>query len=256
MKRLIVGLSLLTAGSVAAMECEFKHELEERLDVSGSDNLMIVAAAGDLVITAREGRDTVLVKAIVCASKQEWMEESALALTAGAQAEVSVVMPDVDWSISWSGGRYVYMDLEIEVPANLPLIVRDSSGDVEIDGVESVSIKDSSGDMEIENVAGDVEIDDSSGDIELAHVNGNVRVNQDSSGDIYGDDIRGSVLIAKDSSGDIRFREVGQDFVVERDSSGDIVARGVGGDFRVLRDSSGEISSSGVAGEVDVPDKG
>lgn len=256
MKQLIVSLSLLVAGAAAASDCKFKRELDERLDVSASEDLMIFAAAGDLVIKAREGLDAVRIKATVCASKQEWMEESALVLTGDKQAKISVVMPDVDWNLSWSGGRYVYMDLDIEVPANLPLIVRDSSGDVEIDGVESVSIKDSSGDMKIENVAGDVEIDDSSGDIELAHINGDVRVNQDSSGDMYGEHIRGNVLVAKDSSGDIRFRQVGQDFVVERDSSGDIVARGIGGDFRVLRDSSGEIDSSDVAGEVDVPDKG
>lgn len=256
MKRILLLLVGLVATSANAWECEHQRLIEETLDVADAHELAVIAAAGDLRINGREDRSDVAVRATVCASKQEWVDESSIDLQTGEAAQVAVVIPEIDWSLSWSGQRYLYIDLEIDVPADLPLSIMDSSGDVRIDGTASVSIRDSSGDIEIENLSGDLVLEDSSGDIELQDIHGNVTVEHDSSGDIYGSNIEGGVLVVKDSSGDIRFKQVRDDFVVERDSSGDIVARGVGGDFRVLRDGSGDISSTDVAGEVVVPDKG
>jgi len=256
MKKHVAVLALLATGSVQAWDCAYERELEVALNLDGSEQLSIAAAAGDLKITGHAGSSEARIRGKVCASKEEWLEQSSIDTGGGRDASIVVSLPTTDNSWSLLGSSYVYMDLEIDVPADIALDVRDSSGDIEIDGTGAVRVKDSSGDLEIDNVHGDVVLEDSSGDIDLAAITGNVTVRQDSSGDIDGRRIEGSVRIEKDSSGDIRFRDVRDDFVVERDSSGDITADTIGGDFRVLKDGSGEVRSNDVSGEVEIPDQG
>ena len=245
----------LLATSAQAWDCKYSKDISINQDLSGSDQLSVIAAAGDLKITGKANIDEARVTGRVCASKKEWLDQSEVLTEGGSNAEIVVDLPDIDSSWGLTGNRYVYVDIEIEVPHDIALDVVDSSGDLEIHSTASVSVKDSSGDIAIDDVQGDVVVLDSSGDIELEDINGNVTVESDSSGDIEGSDIKGFVLVEKDSSGDIRFKNVGEDFVVEKDSSGDIVAKTIGGDFRVLKDGSGSISSKDVTGETDIPDK-
>lgn len=259
MKRLstiLCGLAILAAQQASASGCKFERHLDQTLELAGSDSLSVQAAAGELNIKGVKGTHAARIRGTICASRQEWADQSHVATQDGRQAEINVVLPEVDWGMSFTGERYVYLDLELEVPADLPLSVKDSSGDMDISGVGPLDVKDSSGDMEIENVGGAVSIRDSSGDIEVVDVTGDLTIEADSSGDITGRDIKGSVRVVKDSSGDMSFRDVDRDVIVERDSSGSIAADHVGGDFRVLRDSSGSIKANKVAGKVQLPDRG
>lgn len=240
---------------VAADSCKFEKSIDKTLDVSKSEILAISAAAGDLDVTGVSGTTQAVIHGRVCASKDTWLEQSDVTTTSGKRAEIDVSLPNSDGSWLSLGSSYVWMDLTIEVPDDLALDVRDSSGDMLLENIASIQIKDSSGDIEVENARGSVSISDSSGDIEIDKADGDVTIESDSSGDIDAMDINGSVLVKSDSSGDIEVSNVSDNVVVERDSSGDISADGVGGDFRVLKDGSGSISSSGVEGEVDIPTK-
>lgn len=246
-------VALAFAGSAFAWgDCEHRRDIDESLDLAGSEVLKVIAAAGDLEIVGVDG-STGRVKATVCSSEEDWAEEAGVDLAGGREALVAVVMPDTT-SMSW-GNKYVYVDLVVEVPPGFDVDVRDSSGDMELRKLGAVVVKDSSGDIDIDGAVS-VEVEDSSGDIDLLDVSRDVTVVSDSSGDIRGSDIEGSVVVARDSSGDIRFRDVGGDFLVERDSSGDIEAKEIGGDFAVLRDGSGQIRHSGVSGSVEIPEDG
>ena len=251
---LVLFLLLFVAADMQASDCEFERLIDQSLDVSDSQSLAIAAAAGDLEIVGVSGSNEVKIKGKICVSEEDWLDEARLETSSGDQAEISVVLPDVDsvWSL-W-GQAYAYMDLELEVPDDLALQLKDSSGDIVIEDIFSLSMQDSSGDIEIRNVAGLVEIKDSSGDIDVRELHDDFTIISDSSGDIHGSDIDGNVLVMADSSGEIWFTEVRKDFVVERDSSGDIVAENIGGDFTVLRDSSGKIRSKDVSGETTIPE--
>lgn len=256
MSKYIGLIALLAAGNLQAWSCDHERTIEAELDLSDSEKLSILAAAGDLEIEGSPGRTTALITGKVCASKEAWLDESRILTSGGRNAEIAVDLPSNKDGWSWTGNNQLYMDLRVLVPDHIALDVKDSSGDMEVLSTGTVEIRDSSGDIEVEDVRGDVVLNDSSGDIDLMDIDGNVFVRQDSSGDIYGRDILGAVIVERDSSGDIRFRDVRDDFVVERDSSGDIVASNIGGDFRVVRDGSGSIDSRGVKGTVDIPDKG
>lgn len=255
MKQLLLLSAVLSCASAQAWECKHERDIDQVLDLSGSSHLSVLAGAGDLEITGKNGLSEARVLGKVCASKVKLLDRAAVHTEGGANASVSVSLPEIEDSWSFLRNDYVYIDLVIEVPSDLTIDVRDSSGDLAIAGTGPVSVRDSSGDIEIEKVTGAVVINDSSGDIDLSDIAGDVTIQQDSSGDIYGRTIQGSVLVENDSSGDIRFRDVRDNYVVERDSSGDIVADTVGGDFRVDRDGSGDIRVSGVSGTVDIPEE-
>jgi hypothetical protein len=243
---------LMLAPAVQAWDCEYEKQIDQTLDLSDAQTLTILARAGDLEVHGKPGTDSATIRGTLCVSEEEWLEQSGVEARSGADAEIEVYLPKTSgWS--WSGNRYAYLDLNVQVPDGIEVKVKDSSGDIEIEGLADVSVKDSSGDIELEDISGTVTLEDSSGDIELGDISGDVIVESDSSGDIDGDGIEGNVLVIKDSSGDIRFRNVGKNFTVERDSSGDIVADTIGGDFEVQRDGSGEIRSSNVSGTVKIP---
>ncbi len=254
MNRYALMLALLAATPAQAWdwECSHSRELTATLDLDGSERLTVDAAAGELRITGRPDLDEARVTGKVCTSNEEWLDEAEIATDGGREARITALLPDTS-GFSFMGSRYAYMHLEVEVPADMPLEVRDSSGDVVVEDTATVSIRDSSGDVRVARTKGSVTVDDSSGDIDLRDIGGDVLVRQDSSGDINGRHIDGSVRVERDSSGEIRFEDVTGDFIVERDSSGDIVAETIGGDFRVESDGSGDIRMTAVSGQVDIP---
>lgn len=253
MKSYLLPLALLPF-SLQAYDCDYSKNIDQTLDLSNSEVLAVMAAAGDLRVRGVAGSSQAVIKGKVCASKEEWLDESHVNTTGGKRAEIRVELPDYESKWSLMGNSYIYLDLELEVPDNVDLDIRDSSGDIDITGVGVLALRDSSGDIDIEDSIGPLTIEDSSGDIELNDIKRQVTIESDSSGDIRGTDIEGTVLVVRDSSGDITFRDVGENFIVERDSSGDISATRIGGDFRVEQDGSGEISARNVEGTVDIPD--
>ena len=254
---LLTGLLIYQFSTEAGADwCKYEKDIDLTLDLSASDVLAISAAAGDLEVIGVSGSSQAVIHARVCTSKEAWLEESGINTEQGRNAQIQVELPGTDGDWSLFGNNYAWMDLKIEVPQELELEIRDSSGDVFLKNIAAVNVQDSSGDIEIEKARSSVSIRDSSGDIDIDETEGDLTIEADSSGDIYARDINGSVLIKQDSSGDIQVSHVSDDVVVERDSSGDIDASDVGGDFRVLKDGSGSISSNDVAGEVDIPEKG
>jgi DUF4097 and DUF4098 domain-containing protein YvlB len=253
----LAALCLLTLaaapGPLLADDCKFSKDIDMRLDVAASQSLDIIARAGQLHVTGRSGTAEVLIGGRACASEEEWLEEARVETRSGEKATVEVKLPEVDSGWSFWGNRYVRLDLELQVPENLLLDIKDSSGSMHLAGIGSANIKDSSGSIEVNQAAGPLQVQDSSGSIRFDRIRGDVIIESDSSGSISGRHIDGSVLVKRDSSGSIEFRDVGGDFTVERDSSGSISANGIGGDFTVLKDGSGGIQAENVTGSVSVP---
>lgn len=235
--------------------CKYEKKLELTLDLSASELLTINASAGDLKVTGVPGLKAANISGKACASKQDWLDASSIETQSGDRASIIVQLPKINGGWSLMGSSYAWIDLRVEVPEDMALVVNDSSGDTFLKNTGEVNLSDSSGDIDIENARGQVTIRDSSGDIDIEQGNGDVIIESDSSGDIFAKDITGSVHVIKDSSGDIEARSISENVIVERDSSGDISVTDAGGDFHVLKDGSGGIRSKGVSGEVKVPRK-
>ena len=238
---------ILVAGSALGDDCDFTALREETVDAAGIELIEIDASAGYLRVVGEDGAGEVRARGEACASSESLLEEVRLvARRSGDRLRIIAEIPDSTW-----GRSTARLDLDLEVPAGIPLEIEDGSGSIEVRHVASVEIEDGSGEIEVEDVTGDLRITDGSGEIEVAGVTGQVRI-EDGSGEI---DLRrvGSVLIDEDGSGEIEIVEVAGDVMIRSDGSGSISVREVEGDFTVRRDGSGGIRHEAVAGLVDVP---
>jgi len=277
LRRLTFLILTCAAGAAIADDCAFRADREFTADAAGLAALKLSTGAGDLRIEGVSGLTRIEVHGKACAGTQALLDQIKFDGKREGNAEViGTVLPDTNGT-GWFGGDYAYLDVIVKVPKALALEVRDSSGDVDVNDVGSISLDDSSGDINIHQVQGDVRINDSSGDIIVEEVSGNVLIPHDSSGDIRIARVRGSAEVSEDSSGDIAFehvdgaakvgsdssgsitfRYIGRDASVVEDSSGDIDADAIGGDFSVQRKSGGarNIHSSNVAGKTPLPTDG
>jgi hypothetical protein len=256
------------AGSASA--CEFRADRAGAIDTQGVQKIVVRTGAGDLKVRGREGA-RIEAKGQACASSQALLDAVSVSVRReGTTAFVESVIP-VEMLENEERRGYAYIDLDITLPANLPVDAQDSSGDAELSGLAALTMRDSSGDLEIERVKGAVDVQDSSGearivdvasvrlqdssgDVRIEQVAGAVEVVSDSSGDLLVRNIGGRLDIRQDSSGDIRAEDVRGNVFVGIDSSGSIYARNVSGDFTVETDASGEIVHENVKGRISTPD--
>ena len=129
--------------------------------------------------------------------------------------------------------------MELKLPKGTKLKVDNSSGDINVRGLESsdILLDCSSGDIDARNLTGNVRLDTSSGDITASGINGNV-VADASSGDITLSDINGN-LECDTSSGSIKVKDVKDTFFTAESSSGDIKVANVTGKISVESSSGG-----------------
>jgi hypothetical protein len=228
---LVIASLLASPGTAAAWgsDCKFGADRSASTDMRGVERVEIFARAGDLTVKPATG--TMLsATGRACASSEKYLEQTQINLRReGNVLQVHVQVPEEMQGI---GIFYASLDLNVALPATLPIEITDSSGDMTLQGVRVTRVLDSSGDIFARGLPGDVEIEDSSGDISVLDQAGALRIS-DSSGDIV---VRGAreVLIPRDSSGDIRIEQVS-------------------GSVRIEQDSSGQVRVSGVQGTVNIP---
>ncbi len=248
-----IGLASLPA---SAARCKHKADRSAELELDGAGIIEIYALAGDLRVRGRDDLTSVRAKGEACVSKKDMLAETDITIRrTGDHIQILAEMPDTsdEGDGRWED-EYAIMDLEIDLPAGVGIVVHDSSGDMKISNVASAEITDSSGGIEVTDVAGPVLIpQDSSGDIFMERV-GEVTIQVDSSGEI---EIRDAdeVTIANDTSGDIFVSNIRGSVLIGNDSSGGITARDIGGDLIVENDTSGGISFDRVVGNVSLPEQ-
>jgi DUF4097 and DUF4098 domain-containing protein YvlB len=227
--------------------------------------------SSDLQLRGVPGLAKIEVRGRACAT-----EESRLAGLTVDQSRASdrvTLTPNQanEQTFGFFGSNYAYIDLEVRVPANLPIEVRSNSGDANIADISALDFDSHSGDLVLHHVSGDVAVEMHSGDVRADDV-GSLEVRRSGSGDVHADNIRGEVKVGHVGSGDLGFDGVGKSVHVESVGSGDLTvnhARGdvevgsigsgdinvsdVGGNFVVHKAGSSEIHHRGVKGKVDVP---
>ena len=227
--------------------CSESRELTRQLPSNGIQLLDITARAGDLKIEG-SSRDDIRLTARLCSNEDEALARMDVVDTRdGDTLRISAQIP---WGEDDFDPRYAYIDLSLQVPEQLLIDLRDSSGDIDIRGAAVRHLQDSSGDIELENGRTDLTLLDTSGEIRIKRHRGSLTIT-DSSGDMHGEDIQGPVRVLSDSSGDIDFRKISGSVTIDRDSSGDIDLREVAS-VRVGSDSSGNIDVRHARGDVEI----
>jgi hypothetical protein len=164
---LVASLALSGCDVSIASDCRYTAERSGQHPVAGAKRLVVSARAGELDLKGRKDITQVSASGKACASHQELLDRIRIELRLeGDVLRVSALMPDIDADDAPDNANAT-LDLEIEVPDNLPLELIDSSGDAEIDGLAALDVTDSSGELRISHIAGDLEVTDSSGDVRI-----------------------------------------------------------------------------------------
>ena len=246
----VFALLFSTGASAWRSDCDFEDEFSNSIDVGDAVVIDVMALAGSLRITGEAGRDRIEGSGKGCAEKESQIKGMAIEMNrVGDRIEVITAIPRPYSESQWLNAS---IDLVLVIPDNIPLIVSDSSGDIEIENIASLQISDSSGDIEIHHVAGEIIVQrDSSGDIDISDT-GPIVIRIDSSGDI---DIESadSVTIDDDTSGSIYASNINGDVAIGTDTSGSITVRRISGSFTVGSDTSGGIRYRDVEGDVSLP---
>jgi hypothetical protein len=251
---LLSAIVLLALGATTASaqyrDAEFSAKREGSANAAGASRILIDARAGSLRVDGKPDLREVRASGTAWASSRGLLEEITLTTERrGTEVHVIVEMPEND---GWHDDRQLLLDLVVEVPADIPVEIEDSSGEAEVVGVGGLEMSDGSGGLSIERIGGPLSVTDGSGSLAIANVRGDVRI-RDGSGEIEVREVQGSVIVESDGSGEIDVQGVTGRVHVRSDGSGSIDARNVGGDFVVDRKGSGGIRYRDVKGEVDIP---
>jgi len=235
--------------------CKYTAQRVATLPVNGAKRIVIRVGPGDLVVRGVKSGAAVTAHGKACAPTEDQLAKTAIDISRdGDSVLIATAIPTAKSrpGTLW-GTAEPYIDVEIDLPAEIPISLDDGPGDARVINIAGGTIRDTSGDLTIDGVSGDLDVVDSSGDININGVGGKLSMD-DSSGDINIRNVKGAVLIRNDSSGDINVTNAGADVTIANDSSGDVDINGVGGSFTLGNKGSGEVSVHGVQGQVKIPD--
>jgi hypothetical protein len=253
----MVVTAVLIPAHVRAQEPRYSAPRNATVPAGGIRLIRISGAAGFLHVDGRSGIAEVRVSGTARASDRRVLND--IRLIAERQGDVIVIkadMPDEDRGL-WDVIRHDWvriLDLDIDVPTNIPIEVHDGSGDLRIRGTAAADVEDGSGNLDITGIGGNVDVTDGSGEIRIDGVEGDVEV-RDGSGNINVSNVTGRFTVQADGSGNIDVNGVGGTMRVASDGSGNIMARRVGGDLIVGSKGSGDIQYSTVKGSIDIPER-
>ena len=241
-----------------ALTADLKETRTLSLPAENIELLEIDCGGGYLKIKGDKQSDEIKVKAeiyvnVVDMNDFKKIVKEQLQLKLSKDGNKAVLLANFGKSSSFfsgflSSGVDKRINLFIEIPEPLNLLIDDGSGDIAINNAKgNISIDDGSGSIEVLSAGGKIKIDDGSGDIEVRNIGGDVYID-DRSGEILCDGIDGDCNI-DDNSGNIIVKNVGSDVTIEN-GNGSIEIDTVNGDVIIKDNGSGRVVITGVKGRV------
>ena len=251
---LVVGLfatAALVPRMASAAECKYEAPRNLQLDLAGVQSIRIEVHRHDLHVRGTTANG-LTATGRACASDRAALD----GLTINQRREGNQLLLDLGsqegTAFHLLGNSYAYLDVSVQLPASLPVILNVGSGDADVTGVQQLQAQVGSGDLHVRNIAGRFAASVGSGDVGADDV-GALEIGAVGSGDFKASGVRGDVRVGSIGSGDVQLRQVGGNVRADTMGSGDLVVNGVGGDFSLGAKGSGDVSHSGVKGKVSVP---
>ena len=236
----------------AADECRYSAPRNLHDDLSGVRGVQIELHSHDMHLVGNGSSGALELNGRACASSEGALNHLQVTEHREGDQLIIDVGGNSSFNISVFGVSYEYLDLQIQLPSNMPVSVNDGSGDAYISGLTQVSAQMGSGDLHINNVAGEVTVTTGSGDIEAVDI-GSLRAGSVGSGDLKATDVHHDVNIGSVGSGDVELHQVGGSVNVGTLGSGDLNVGDVRGNLTVGAKGSGDVNHSNIGGKVSVP---
>ncbi|HUA78837.1 MAG TPA: DUF4097 family beta strand repeat-containing protein [Dyella sp.] len=221
-------------------------------DLAGVRGVQIELHSQDMHLVGNGNVSGLQVTGRACASSQAELDN--LQVTSHREGDQLIIEVGANHSfnVRMFGVSYAYLDLQAQLPANMPVTINGGSGDAYVSGLTQLNAQTGSGDLHINHIAGQVSVTSGSGDVELSDV-GSLRVSSLGSGDLQARSIQKDVTVGSVGSGDVTLEHVGGSVNVSTIGSGDLIVKDVRGDFVVGAKGSGDVTHSDIGGKVSVP---
>jgi hypothetical protein len=253
MRRTLVLLPLLLLPlTAAADECRYSAPRNLQDDLAGVRGVQIELHSQDMHLNGSGNSGGLTLTGRACASSESALEN--LQVTKHREGDQLII--DVGGhssiDISFFGVSYQNLDLQIQLPSNMPVTVNTGSGDAYISGLAQLDAQTGSGDLHVNNISGEVRITNGSGDVDITDI-GSLHVGSVGSGDLKAMGVKSDVHVGSVGSGDLVLDHVGGSVDVGTLGSGDLTVRDVGGNLTVGAKGSGDVTHSDIRGRVNVP---
>lgn len=235
-----IAVTMLLA--VPAFADRYENELRSKTTYHGG-RVTIEHSMGKIEVHTTRGSD-IDVRGIVRSSDESLGKQIRFAVSEGAQGvTIRTVYPEVHrvfGNLSWSA------DLEVSIPENAPLSLKNRFGTIEVRGLRAdAEINNAQGPVtvhdiraaRVDNAFGTVTVDTVGGDLTVQNANGSVQV----------DHARGNVTVT-DRFGSVRVSDASRDVVIN-DTNGSVDLSNVGGNTRITT-SFASINASKIDGNA------
>jgi hypothetical protein len=220
---------------------------------AGAETVVFDVQEGDFVLrgdpTATEVRMNVSIdRAWLFKLGEEGILHKLITVSGQGTKELKIVT-DIPRALSnWGRAQYP-IDFEVVVPAGMQVRLHDTSGKIELAGVQgNVEIEDGSGTLAVWDLGGNLRVRKESGNIRIEDVRGSTTLNSHSGQSHLA---RLAALTVEDSDGNLEVSDVASARLHNR--GGNLRVERVKGDVEI-DDDSGEIVVADVAGSVDIRD--
>ena len=269
----LIAIALLLAPALAhAEDCRYSAPRSAMYDLNGVHTIVIVLGRHELHLNGTTAT-TAKLGGRACASSPERL--AGLQIKQHREGDRLILSAESDTDSNFFSifgfSRYAYLDLQLDIPAGMPVEVEVGSGDAWVRNVAQLKAGVGSGDLDAQGVrgrfdahvgSGEIKANNvgptnvssvGSGEVKLGQVRGDATVGSVGSGDFTAVGVNGSVAINSVGSGDATARNVGGNVSVGSIGSGDLHVNGVAHDLHVASVGSGDVEHTGVSGKVDIP---
>jgi hypothetical protein len=247
------------------------RDFQKTLSLGAGQSFRIENKFGEIRIHGQSGRElkisaTIRAQADSHEQAQSFADKVQVAIEQTAQGvQVRTIYPEENRN--WFGRRNASysVDYDISMPSDAPLVVKNSFGSVNTNGVRSKSEFDNSHGSLTVHDTGPAQLNNSFGSIELSGAAGDTSIT-DNNGSVQASQVRGSLEL-RNRFGSITVREIqgaatitgGNGAVNLMDAAsanittsfGSVDARHVRGDL-IVRDNNGNVNVSAIGGAADI----
>ncbi len=253
MRRFPIAVLLLAPVPVfAAALCKYHAPRNLQIDLAGVHAVQIDVHSHNLHLTANNAVQKVVITGHACTSDNATLNSLQVTQKRVGDQLLLDVGGDSQAPSNLFGSSYAYMDINLQLPARVPVTLSVGSGNATVTGVQQLQGRVSSGDLHVRHVAGKYTASVGAGDIDANDI-GSLELSSVGSGDVKVEGIRGDVKIGSIGSGDVILRHVGGSVHADTLGSGDLGVKDVAGDFSLGAMGSGDVTQARVKGKLSLP---
>jgi hypothetical protein len=249
---LIATLLLAPVSAFAAAPCKYHAPRNMQIALAGVQAVQIDVHSHNLHLNATDLEQKLTVTGHACTSDNAVIDSLQVTQKrVGNQLQIDIG-GERQAPSNLFGSSYAYLDINMQLPAGMPVALRVGSGNATVNGVRQLQSQVNAGDLHVRHVAGKFSASLGAGDIDASDV-GSLELSSVGSGDIKIEGIKGDVKIGSIGSGDVLLRRVGGSVHADTLGSGDLNVKDVEGSFSLGAMGSGDVTHSRVKGKLSLP---